>query len=174
MFQKNELIIYGGIGVCRVVDIGHPQGVRNIDASRLYYTLAPLYQQGMIYTPVDTAAFMRPVLTRQEAEELILQIPGIREEECAGRDQKMQYHSFLATHRCEDLVQLIKTTYARTHRERKGGSWKPSGVDQAYLRRAEGLLQGEFAVALGIEPGEVAGYIRKRLNGAEDGQEAAS
>jgi len=178
MFQKNDYIVYGTTGVCQVLDIGHPQGVRNIDSSRLYYTLAPVYQQGVIYTPVDTTIFMRPILTSQEAEELIRQIPSISESDCdhIGRDQKLlssHYHSFLESHRCEDLVQLIKTVYSKNHRSQQVGR-KPSNLDLLYLRRAEGLLYGEFAVALGIDPGEVVAYIRSRIHGGEGGREAAS
>lgn len=178
MFQKNDYIVYGTTGVCRVLDIGHPQGVRNIDSSRLYYTLEPVYQPGSIYTPVDTTIFMRPILTSQEAEALILQIPSISESDCgcAGRDQKLlssHYHSFLESHRCEDLVQLIKTVYSKNRRNQQGGR-KPSSLDQLYLRRAEGLLYGEFAVALGIDPGEVVSYIRDRIHSSEGRKEAAS
>ena len=168
MFQKGELIVYGNTGVCRVQEIGHPEGLRNIDKGRLYYTLAPVYQSGVIYAPVDTAVFMRPVLSCREAEELILQIPAISEKECGSRDQKTisdHYRGFLSSHRCEDLVQLIKTVYTKTKRYRQNGK-KPSQVDQLYLKRAEGLLYGEFAVALGIDSSEVVPYIY-RLIGKE-------
>lgn len=169
MFQKGDLIVYGNTGVCRVQDVGHPAGVRNLDKNRLYYTLAPVYQSGTIYAPVDSTVFMRPVLSSAEAEELIRQIPSISEKECASRDQKLisdHYRSFLTSHRCEDLVQLIKTVYSKSKRSRQSGK-KPSQVDQLYLKRAEGLLYGEFAVALGIDSSEVVDYISRRIGEEE-------
>lgn len=172
MFCEGEMIIYGNTGVCRVQGIGHPDGVRGIDSTRLYYTLAPVYQPGVIYAPVDTPVFTRPVLSRREAEELIGQIPVITEEECPSRDQKLlsaHYRGFLESHRCEDLIQLIKTVYSRSRRSQAAGR-KPSQVDQLYLKRAESLLYGEFAVALGIEPSEVVPYIARRIDG--DGAES--
>ena len=60
---------------------------------------------------------------------------------------------------------LIKTVYTKTKRSRQNGK-KPSQVDQLYLKRAEGLLYGEFAVALGIDSSEVVPYIY-RLIGKE-------
>jgi len=164
MFQRDQLIVYGNVGVCRVREIGHPAGVRGIDSARLYYTLEPLYHAGLIYTPVDTPVFMRPVLSRQAAEELIGQIPAISGEEAPVPDQKLlssHYQGFFESHRCEDLIHLIKTVYSRSRRSRAAGR-KLSQVDQLYLKRAEGLLYGEFAVALGIEPGEVTSYIASR------------
>lgn len=171
MFAEGELIIYGNTGVCRVEGIGHPAGVRGINADRLYYTLTPIYQAGVIYAPVDTPVFMRPVLSRQEAEELISRIPVISGKECPSRDQKLlssHYQGFLESHRCEDLIQLIKTVYSRSKRSQAAGR-KPSQVDQLYLKRAEGLLYGEFAVALGIEPSEVVPYISRRIDGVRAG-----
>ena len=131
MFQKGELIVYGNTGVCRVQEIGHPEGLRNIDKGRLYYTLAPVYQSGVIYAPVDTAVFMRPVLSCREAEELILQIPAISEKECGSRDQKTisdHYRGFLSSHRCEDLVQLIKTVYTKPNGPAKTAQSPPRWI----------------------------------------------
>ena len=166
MFQKGDFIVYGNAGVCRVEEVGHPDGIRNIDGGRLYYTLAPQYQTGVIYAPVDTPVFMRPVLSAREAEELIDRIPSIREDGYSS--QKLlsdHYRGFLETHQCEDLVQLIKTVYGKSRQFQQNGR-KPRQVDQHYLKRAEELLYGEFAVALGIGAGEVVGYISDRVGGA--------
>jgi CarD family transcriptional regulator len=43
---------------------------------------------------------------------------------------------------------------------------KPLGqMDQDYMKNAEALLYGELAAALNIEPGDVQGYIRRRIEG---------
>ena len=36
-------------------------------------------------------------------------------------------------------------------------------VDERYMKRAQDMLHGEFAVALGIERNEVPGYIESKL-----------
>lgn len=108
MFQEGDMIIYGNTGVCRVEQVGHPDHIKGADDSRLYFTLAPVYQAGVIYAPVDTPVFTRPILTRQAAEELIAKIPAIRAEIYNGRDQRVLsdcYRACFDTHRCETLVQ---------------------------------------------------------------------
>lgn len=168
MFQKGDMIIYGNTGVCRVAEISRLENVRGADPEKLYYTLVPLYQTGVIYAPVDTPVYMRLTLSRNAAEELISQIPAIREDEYRSRDQKMlseHYRMFFETHRCEDLLQLIKTFYAKSKQLLKSGK-KPGQIDQRYMKRAEELLYGEFAVALGIPCAEVLQYISDRVSGA--------
>ena len=78
MFQTGELVVYGATGVCRVEEIvGLDQPGR--DRGRKYYLLKPLWQDGVIYAPVDSAKVpMRPVMSREEAEALIDRMPGIR------------------------------------------------------------------------------------------------
>lgn len=66
MFQPGDLIVYGNNGVCRVIKVGKPE-VTVANGKRLYYTLQPLYSTEIIYTPVDSGVFMRPVISRDEA-----------------------------------------------------------------------------------------------------------
>lgn len=47
------------------------KGSRGAEKNRLYYKLSPVYGSGTIYVPVDTKIFMRPVLSRREAMDLI-------------------------------------------------------------------------------------------------------
>ena len=73
MFQPGELLVYGSTGVCQVLSIDQRQDyVNGVKQSRLYYQLKPLYQGGVIYTPVDNdKVVMRPVISREDAETLI-------------------------------------------------------------------------------------------------------
>ena len=70
MFQAGELLVYGSTGVCRVEEITElDHTVR--DRGRRYYVLKPLWQDGVIYAPVDSEKVpMRPVISREEAEAL--------------------------------------------------------------------------------------------------------
>ena len=72
MFQPGELVVYGTTGVCRVLEIAKPQ-IRLRERDREYYLLKPLYQDGVIYSPVDSEKVaIRPVMTRAEAEKKAL------------------------------------------------------------------------------------------------------
>ena len=147
----------------RVEQIGPPPF--DPKAKREYYTLSPMNCRETIYVPVDTQVFMRPILSREAAEELIDRLPEIQQAQVDNRDYRalaQQYRGFLETHRCEDLVQLIKLVYAKNQHKSRSGK-KPSKVDQDYQRRAESLLHGELAAALEIPVEAVPDYIRQRL-----------
>ena len=73
MFSIGSLIVYSGTGVCRVEAVGPPPFDPGSKVE--YYTLIPLQSTGTIYVPVDTKVFMRPILSREAAQELIRRIP---------------------------------------------------------------------------------------------------
>ncbi len=159
MFQPGDLIVYGRTGVCRVAAI---ESVKGQD----FYVLTPLYQNCSIKTPVDGKVFIRPVITREEADELIDMIPEIDAQPCenkALRELTEHYQSFLIRHECKDLVELTMSIYAKkkaAEREKR----KFGVVDERFLREGEALLFGELAAALDIPVDEVPGYIARRLD----------
>jgi len=160
MYQIGELIVYGSEGVCRVMEIG-PLGLDGADRERLYYTLAPLYRDGKVFIPVDTNVFMRPILSRSEAEKLVASIPDIEAEVCKERNPRLlgeYYQDMMRSHSCDSMVRLIKTAYRKTQARRARGG-KPGQVDERYLKWAEDLLYGELAAALGMDRGQVRAYI---------------
>ena len=61
-----------------------------------------------------------------------------------------------------DIVNLISTLHNRKA-ELAGHGKKLRSSDEAIMQRAERLLYGEFAWVLGIDPSEVADFIRKRV-----------
>lgn len=163
MFSVGDLIVYSETGVCRVEKIGPPPF--DCKEKRDYYTLVPLRSSGTIYVPVNTTVFMRPVLSCAEADELIDRFPEIQQAHVDDRDYRalaQQYRGFFETHRCEDLVQLIKAVYVKTQRQSRAGK-KPSKVDQEFRKRAETLLNDELAAALKIPFEQVPDYIETRL-----------
>lgn len=165
MFEKGSLLIYDTTGVCRVEDIGTPAGLPVANKDKKYYKLAPVFGTGTIYIPVDTRVFMRPVISREEAEELIRRIPEIREDICESHNQKVledHYKASLMSHDCEDLVQLIKTVYAKKKNLERTGK-KAGKTDTQYMKRAKALLHEELSVALGIPVEEVEDYIAKSV-----------
>ena len=164
MFQVGDLIIYSGEGVCRVESVGTPD-MRGINKEQLYYTLAPVYREGKIFIPVDTKVYMRPVLTRQAALDLIARIPHIRSDICRERAPRLlneHYQALMQSHQCEDLVQIIKAVYLKQQEDRAKGK-KIAQVDERYMKRAEDMLHGELAVSLGIPKEAVGELIRKSI-----------
>lgn len=163
MYQIGDKIMYGSVGVCCVEDVAplHEQGTQ-----RLYYRLKPLYSSETIYVPVDAPVFMRPVLTRQEAESLIDRVPDIMGEihfDSNLSALRQKYDACLRNHSCEAYFRLVKGIYHKGRRCRKLGQ-----IDERYMKRAEDILYGELAVALGIPSDQVVTYIKSAVKGRKD------
>ena len=132
-------------------------------ADKLYYRLSPYIGSGTYFTPVDSNAYMRHVMTREEAEALIDAIPGIEPAICT--DNRFNhvdtfYRNLFKQHTCEALVSVVKGLKLRMA-ERK----TKSSRTERTLRRAKDILHGELSVALGIELDEVENYIMSRISG---------
>ena len=75
MFRKEDYVVYGDLGVCQVQDIVERK-FDGLDKAHLYYVLAPVYQDGVLYVPADNPRiFLRAVISAEEANRLIDQIP---------------------------------------------------------------------------------------------------
>lgn len=160
MYAVGEKIIYGSSGVCVVTEICTPDFSRE-ERGRKYYKLRPLYGSETIYAPVDTTAFMRRVISPEEANALIARIPDIEEQVCDSHSITMlrqQYEAFFQGHDCEAYIRLIKGV----HRKGSGGR-KLGQTDQRYMKRAQDVLHGELAAALEMRPEEMPAYIKSIL-----------
>lgn len=71
MFSKNEYVVYGSTGVCKIIDIVTKK-IGNTK-ERLYYLLKPEYEtNSIIYVPIDNnSVVMRKIITKDEIYELI-------------------------------------------------------------------------------------------------------
>lgn len=165
MFAIGDMIIYGSMGVCRVESIE----LRRLPKSTVeqsFYVLRPIYQTCTVSTPVDNdKVFMRPVICREEAERLIDTIPGVHAEAYNNkvlRQLSEHYESIIKHYDCAELIELTMSIYAKKRiceeQKRKFGA-----LDERYMKRAEDMLFGELAVALGIDKCDVQKYISERI-----------
>ena len=160
MFSVNDYIVYGSEGVCRVEEIGSPQ-IQGLDASKQYYTLAPAFRTGKIYTPVDSPIIMRHVMNNAEANDLISRIPEISFDLEVPNDFKLAnayYKNMVRTYECEKLVSVIK--YISDKQKRLALIKKSlSALETRTLKMAEDMLYSELGFALEIKPCDVKKYI---------------
>ena len=160
MYSVGDKIIYGEHGVCTIEKIA-PLSSGAAPKDKLHYHLSPLIGTGTFFSPVDSGAFTRPVMSREEADALIDAMPGIEPAIC--KDTRFNhvdafYKELFRLHSCEALVAIMKGLYARMA-ERKTRSSRA----EATMRRAKDILHGELSVALGIGVEEVEDYITARL-----------
>lgn len=160
MFSVGDKIIYGESGVCTVEQIG-PLSSSGPQKDRVYYHLRPLIGSGTYFTPVDSSAYMRPVMSRSEAEVLIDTIPDIEPAICD--DNRFNhvdafYRELFKQHSCTALISIIKGLNCRM-----AGRKTKSSRAEATMKRAKEILHGELSVALEMDYKEVEGYIQRRL-----------
>jgi len=162
MFENGDYVVYGNTGVCQVEAKGKPD-LPIYDENRSYYTLMPVYRTEVIYVPVDTSMFMRPIIPREEALQLLKEIgqDTVPDMNIKQLNAHKFYDTLLNTHECRDLIQLIKVIYLKNNST--GELKKMGGTDQRYLKTAEELLFNELSIALGASRDTVKQEVEAAL-----------
>lgn len=163
MFEVGEYVVYGSKGVCRIEDITHIE-ISGADKNRLYYVLTPIDSGGKIYAPTDNQKItMRKVITREEADRLIKEMPEIEVLWFADDKQReAKYKEVMRTCDYRSWVSIVKTLYLRK-KERTAQGKKVTSLDEKYMRVAENELYSELSLSLGIPKEEMEIYIRERI-----------
>ncbi len=165
MFGIGQKVICNNKGVCIIEDIA-TLDISGVDKNKKYYILKPVFiSASTVYVPVDSAmTSMRKILTKEEAKELIRDIPQIPVLEIKNeRLLEQDYKLCLKTNECNQWIKLLKTIYERKQMRLQKGR-KETAIDSKYFRIAEEVLYGELAVALDMDRDRVSQYIEEQLN----------
>ena len=151
MFNKGDKVIYGQTGVCVVEDIAQRELIKNV--KRLYYKLRPIYQQNnIIYAPAQSdKVFIRSIISKEEAEELISKMPDIYKAalECEDTDGEENKPTT-----CEELAAVAGKIH-RKKRAAKNAHRRLGFTDEKNLEHAEEMLFGELAAVLELDINEI-------------------
>ena len=168
MFSIGQYVSCGNKGVCTIENVT-TLDISGVDKKKMYYILKPYYMAAStVYVPVDSSATsIRPILTREEAQELLEEIPdipmlSIQNEKLIEQD----YKTAMKTNRCEEWVSIIKTIYARKQKRLQAGR-KETAVDGRYFKLAEDNLYVELAIALEMPRSQVCESISEYLKGLQ-------
>lgn len=164
MFEKGEYIVYGQNGICMVEDTT-TLTLPDIKKDKLYYVLIPQNTSGSkIYSPVENnKVVMRKILTGEEANELIDEMPEIERLQIVNdRAREETYKKAIRTCDCREWVKVIKTLYARGQ-DRKEQGRKMTSTDEKYFRQAEDNLFTELSIALHLKKSEVEEFIKQKI-----------
>ena len=161
MYDVGQKIIYAESGVCTVDHIA-PLDISGADPEKLYYYLSPLVGSGRFFAPVESAVYMRPLISSAQAEALIASIPGIEPAIC--NDSRFNhvdafYKELFKLHTPEAMVSIIKGLQQRLSEKKT-----KSSRAEATMKRAKEILHGELSVALAIPYSEVESYILNRIS----------
>jgi len=163
MFKIGDKVIYGQTGACTIEDICEKELIKN--QKKQYYVLRPIFQQNnIIYAPSQSdRVFMRPIITKEQADEIISGIPFIIKAIPDSDMTQEEYKEHIATHDCRDLVRLTARIYKKRQTAKKNNK-KLGFSDEKYMKLAEQMLFGELAVALDIPYDKVPEYIEHTIN----------
>ncbi len=167
MFSIGDYMVYGINGVCRVQDIcASPFDKKD---TRTFYLLKPLgaSEGSVIYTPTDNAqVLMRPLMTKEQAAELIERMPGLEPLEVPMEKMRRDlYRQAMQSCDPEQYVRLIKTVYRR-RMDMIQQHKRLSETDSDFERNAKLSLYHELSVVLEVKFAEVEQYLIDRLETA--------
>lgn len=151
MYAVGEYIVHPGQGVCKVQDV--------TEAPQAVYLLEPVGQRHpvRISFPVASEGRLRPVLSRDEAEQIFEDYPTMELESFQARNNALEeehYKDELRSGTCRDSVRIAKTFHTRI-RDLSARNKKAPVSYERILKLARERSSLELAVALGCTTEEV-------------------
>jgi CarD family transcriptional regulator len=165
MFQVGDIVVYANRGICRVEDITE-LNLPGAKSGKKYYEMRPISDEsGKVYSAVDNdKVVMRRVLTKEEAQKLVMDIPDIPEMTIGDEKQReLKYKEAMLSCDCRQWVSIIKTLYTRRQNRLRQGK-KTTNTDDRYFKRVSENLHGELAIALGMKKEEMESFISNCLD----------
>lgn len=138
-YQIGDFVMHGS-EVGKVVKI-----VKNFREMGDYYRIQSLNDDTLfVMTPVDARkANLRPVLSRDQAEQLIDEMVTIKGVEFDARNAETAYNDLIKTGDHRDMIRLIKTSYERCNERIKQGLTR-NEKDKMFLRLGERICTASW------------------------------
>ena len=153
MYKSGDVVVYGR-DVYRIKDVKD-----NYLFDKTYYIMNPIDDDSLVTSvPVDTTSYLRDVITKEEAEELIAKIPSIEIVQASDRDIEYEYKQLLRENTLEALIKIIKTTYMR-NMMRQNQNKRISEKDEQYFNQAERRLYNELSISLHLTFDDTKQYV---------------
>lgn len=164
MLKIGDRVVYGANGVMEIVDI-REESVG--DVSRSYYVLSSVSSRSdsLTFVPTDNeklVASMRPMLTREAAEEMLSQLSDLPEIEWIQSNRARVEH-FKRIMESGDRLQMFAMIAAidENGKRREAEGKKNFLTDETARQKAEKLLYSELSMVFNIPIEEVPSLINK-------------
>jgi RNA polymerase-interacting CarD/CdnL/TRCF family regulator len=166
MHKIGDKVLYGANGVMTIVDIREESA---LDTCRSYYVLRPtlMNTQSLTYVPTDNerlVSAMRPLLTREEIEQLIISSSEIEPLEWVkeNRARADRFKKVLESGDRRAMISMIRTVEQSAVRREAEGK-KNFLADEGIKLKAQKLLFSEISVVFDIPEEEIPAFIESRL-----------
>lgn len=130
-----------------------------------YYRLVPVNDTSIKYKVPFDSNFLKKVITKEEIDRLLLEIPEINTIDLGEKQIEQEYKELMKSGTHEDLVKIIKTSYLR-NQIRILNNKRISEIDDEYFRRAEKYLYEEIGTVLNLSFENTKEYIINKLKKA--------
>ena len=160
MYQINDIIFYGGTGICRIDDIG-TEPFDGAPRDVLYYIMHTLSEpRQTIFNPVSNErVFMRHLLTREEAEAFLAEASAI--EALSAPSSKLLREEY--TKEMKTYVPTGWVRVMRTFMEREAAAVRVTDAERAFFEAAKRHLYTELALAFGESEKEAEARLLEAL-----------
>lgn len=163
-FNVGDNVVYGGNGVCKIARIEEMSFFNAMPEE--YYVLEPVFggQSSTMFVPSSNEimmAKMKPVISREEAEEILLHMKDNPMEWPEEKNvRKETFSKILLSGDRKSILSLIVTiTQYQMARESEGK--RLNLQDEKFLEDAKKIMKTEVAVAFGIDISEVDQLLQK-------------
>lgn len=164
MYSVGEYIVHPGQGVCRV------EGY--VETPQAAYELLPIGMRHPTHIrfPVSNAHKLRPVLSYDEAVELIDEYPTMQVDNYTDRSNALEEAHFKQEIRkgtCRDSMRIVKTFRLRIA-ETRARNKKPPVAYERILKQASQRSLEELAVALEMSVDDVRTMFEQRFDESQN------
>lgn len=164
MFQRNDVVVYGGHGVCQIVDVED----KTIDGvNKTYFVLKPRAERvATFYVPTwNEKAWgkMRKVMTKEEVNALIDSMPSKIPLWIANENERKEvYKEILASGDQAAMISMLQALFAHK-KEREAEGKRLHVSDERFMNDAEQLLYDEWQYVLNVDKAGLMDYIFSRV-----------
>lgn len=166
-FDVGQYVVYGTNGICVVESIEMLSFSDGLPKELYYILRQHKNKASQFFVPVKNKTLtskMRELMDRQDIEDILMGLSDSDVKWITERRKRTEcFKDILHDGVTGRLLNMIICIYEHKRKLSKTGKKLPV-TDATILKSAEKLVEEEFGWVLGIEPGEVPQYIRKRLH----------
>lgn len=162
MFNKDDIVIYIGSGICKIEDI---RAERFSGISGKYYVLRPVFEKTSRYfVPFgsEEGKFAR-LLDRQGLDDLFLNVKNC--ETVWTDDEKQRSEVYARLLKDFDRVKIMKMIgeLIDIKNGKNRNVKKLKAIDERFLKEGRGLIENELSYVLSMEKDLVEPFIVRKL-----------
>ena len=150
MYFRGQKVIYSRNGVCEIKDI-----ITREDGVQVY-VMQPT--TGLVsYVPVDSSVFMRELISRERAEEVIAGYPAVGTRTFQSTNSKAladSYRVIIGRHEPLEVLGLYKSLMQKVGNAKRAGRHRGT-MDERFAAIALDSVAEELAIVLEISKEEV-------------------